>query len=69
MREKVTHRAVGLAGALYSEINELILTINPVMLGAGTPLFRGASREATLALIHQTSFEAGVVIHHYRVLG
>jgi dihydrofolate reductase len=32
-----------LAGALYDEIDELVLKVNPVVLGTGTPLFRGAT--------------------------
>lgn len=37
-----------LAGALYDEIDELILKINPVVLGDGIPLFEGARDPTTL---------------------
>ncbi len=32
-----------LAGALYPEIDELVLKVSPVTIGAGIPLFAGKS--------------------------
>ena len=57
-----------LAGVLYCEIDELVLKINPVMLGTGMPLFRGASGQTTLAMTDQRTFDGGVAIHRYRVV-
>ena len=57
-----------LAGALYGEIDELILKINPIVLGMGIPLFLGASGPTTLALTDQRTFDGGVAIHRYRVV-
>jgi len=57
-----------LAGALYREIDELILKVNPVVLGTGMPLFEGASSPLALELLDHQTFGGGVAIHHYRVL-
>ncbi len=56
-----------LAGALYEEIDELILKVNPVMLGAGKPLFEQASGVRGLELTGHETFSGGVAIHRYRV--
>lgn len=57
-----------LAGALYQEINEIILKVNPVVLGAGMPLFQGVSNPTTLELMDHKTFDGGVAIHYYRVV-
>lgn len=57
-----------LAGALSSEIDELILKVNPVMLGTGIPLFRGVRGPIGLDLMDHKTFEGGVAIHRYRVV-
>jgi dihydrofolate reductase len=57
----------GLAGALYDEIDELVLKVNPVVLGTGIPLFRGASGPRNLELAEHRTFAGGVAIHRYRV--
>lgn len=57
-----------LAGALYHEIDEIILKVNPVVLGAGMPLFQGASSPTALELTDHKTFAGGVAIHRYRVL-
>lgn len=56
-----------LAGALYDEIDELVLKVNPVVLGTGTPLFRGAQGPTRLELTNHQTFTGGVAVHHYRV--
>jgi dihydrofolate reductase len=56
-----------LAGSLDEEIDELILKINPVMIGTGKPLFQRANRIKTLKLINHETFTSGVVIHRYSV--
>lgn len=55
------------AGALYEQIDELILKINPVMLGTGIPLFKEASGARNLQQIAHQSFSSGVTIQRYRV--
>lgn len=57
-----------LAGALYGEINEIILKVNPVVLGAGIPLFQGASGATSLELTDHRTFVGGVALHRYRVV-
>jgi dihydrofolate reductase len=57
-----------LAGALFTEIDEIILKINPVVLGMGMPLFLGASGPTNLQLVDHRIFDGGVAIHRYRVV-
>lgn len=57
----------GLAGALYDEIDELVLKVNPLILGAGIPLFRGARTVRCLELTNHQTFAGGVAIHRYNV--
>jgi dihydrofolate reductase len=56
-----------LAGALYEEIDELVLKVNPVVLGTGIPLFRGARGPIQLELTDHRTFAGGVAVHSYRV--
>lgn len=48
-------------------IDEIILTVIPVLLGEGVPLFVGAQPEAALRLIDVQRFESDIVQLHYRV--
>ncbi len=56
-----------LAGALYDEIDELVLKVNPVVIGTGIPLFRAARGPTRLELIDHQTFAGGVAVHRYRV--
>jgi dihydrofolate reductase len=56
-----------LAGTLYEEIDELVLKVNPVVIGTGIPLFRAARGQTRLELIDHQSFAGGVAVHRYRV--
>jgi dihydrofolate reductase len=58
-----------LAGTLYEEIDELVLKVNPVVLGTGIPLFRDARGVTRLELIDHRTFAGGVAVHRYRVGG
>lgn len=55
-----------LATALSDEIDELILKVNPVILGSGIGLFRGGIRPARLELYDTRTYRSGVVILRYR---
>jgi len=57
-----------LAGALHGEIDELIVKVNPVVLGAGIGLFAGVRGPVTLALTDHRTFAGGVAIHRYDVV-
>jgi dihydrofolate reductase len=59
----------GLAGSLYNEIDELIVKVNPVALGAGIGLFAGARGPTRLELKDHRTFVGGVAIHRYDVVG
>ena len=57
-----------LASALYGEIDELVLKVNPVALGTGMPLFRHPAEPLGLELMEHRVFDGGVAIHRYRVV-
>ena len=48
-------------------IDELIISIIPVLLGNGTPLFHREIPEQSLTLVSATPFPSGLVQLHYRV--
>ena len=56
-----------LASALFSEIDELILKVNPVLLGSGIPLFAGGVSPTTLELLDGHSYRNGFMRVRYRV--
>lgn len=55
-----------LAGALLGEVDRLVLKRNPVVLGAGVPLFGGVPSAAhPFALTDVRRFDSGVVVEEY----
>lgn len=54
-----------LAASLASEIDELILKVNPVVLGAGLPMFAGAAGPTRVALVESTRFDNGFLLNRY----
>lgn len=56
-----------LAGALYEEIDEIVVKINPVASGTGIPLFTGRSQvlRRRFAVREHTMLDSGVVIITY----
>ncbi|HEX7297117.1 MAG TPA: dihydrofolate reductase family protein [Pyrinomonadaceae bacterium] len=57
-----------LAAAVYGEIDELIVKVNPIVLGAGIGLFEGVQGPTTLELLDHRTFAGGVAIHRYGVV-
>jgi dihydrofolate reductase len=55
--------------ALMNEglVDEIILSIHPIILGRGIPLFRDMN-EARLELTKSTAYESGLVQLHYEVM-
>jgi dihydrofolate reductase len=56
-----------LATVLFSEIDELILKVHPVLLGAGIPLFSGNIQQTALELLDRKIYANGVMLLHYRM--
>lgn len=56
-----------LATRLFPEIDELILKVNPVVIGSGIPLFRGAVETTALEVITSKGYNNGFRLTHYRV--
>ena len=49
-------------------VDELALTIHPLLLGSGIPLFHGFQRQIDLELLDCQRFSNGCVHVHYRIL-
>lgn len=47
-------------------VDEIILSIHPILLGAGIPLFRGKQPEMALELVSSQSFHTGLIQLIYR---
>jgi len=54
-----------LAGAVFGEIDELILKINPVAIGAGIPLFEGVAGTRAMTLVEHKVYPNGFVLARY----
>lgn len=56
-----------LATALFSEIDEMILKVHPILLGAGIPLFSGAIPQTSLELTSRKIYNNGFMLLHYQL--
>jgi dihydrofolate reductase len=56
-----------LATQLFPEIDEIILKVNPVLLGSGIPLFSGVVAQTNLELAKNRIYGNGFMLLHYRV--
>jgi len=58
-----------LATALFKEglIDEVILKVNPLLLGSGIPLMSDIGKHIDLELLDSKVYESGVVLLSYRV--
>ena len=58
-----------LATTLFAHqlIDQLILKINPFLMGSGIPLFSGVIQQTALELVNSNIYENGVLLLHYRV--
>jgi len=52
---------------LFPEIDELILKVNPILLGAGISLFSGLVRETALELYNSKIYSNGFALLTYRL--
>ena len=55
-----------LAGALADELDELILKVNPVMLGAGIPLFAKRIGPRAVTITQHKVYPSGFALQRYR---
>jgi dihydrofolate reductase len=58
-----------LATTLFSHhlIDQLILKVNPFLMGSGIPLFSGVIQQTALELSHSKTYDNGVLMLHYNV--
>jgi dihydrofolate reductase len=56
-----------LGTVLFSEIDELILKVHPILLGSGIPLFAGAIAQTSLELLHSKPYNNGFMLLQYRL--
>jgi dihydrofolate reductase len=60
-----------LATVLFSEIDEIILKVHPILLGSGIPLFSGIVPQTSLELtdnkIYNKTYNNGFMLLHYRL--
>jgi dihydrofolate reductase len=56
-----------LAATLFSEIDEMIVKFNPVVIGAGIPMFARAIAPTNLELGDRQIYSNGFMLLHYRV--
>jgi dihydrofolate reductase len=57
-----------LAASIAPEIDELILKINPVVIGAGIPLFAGPAGTRSAEMLEHRPYPNGFVLARYRLL-
>jgi dihydrofolate reductase len=57
-----------LAGALIGEIDELILKVNPIVIGSGIPLFEGVATLRRAEPIEHTTYPNGFTLSWSRLL-
>ena len=50
-------------------VDELRIMVNPVILGQGTPLFKGVTEKVDLKLINTRVFRNGNVMLYYQIAG
>lgn len=56
-----------LAATLFSEIDEIILKVHPILLGSGIPLFSGVIQQTSLKLTNSKIYNNGFMLLHYRL--
>jgi len=49
-------------------IDEMVISIHPIILGKGIPLFGGNSKQSTLNMIRSESFESGLLQVTYKLM-
>ncbi len=55
-----------LAATIASEIDQLVLKVNPIALGDGIPLFNGSYQPSLFELASSTRYNSGVLVNEYQ---
>jgi dihydrofolate reductase len=50
----------------YGLLDELLIMVNPVVIGAGTPLFHGIKDKPRFKLLNTKTFKSGNILLHYQ---
>jgi len=56
-----------LASVLLDEIDEIIIKVNPFLIGAGKPLFCAAFPKRDLQLVHRQGYSNGFTLERYKL--
>ena len=56
-----------LAATVVSEIDEMIVKLNPVVIGAGIPMFARAIAPTSVELVDRKIYSNGFLLLHYRL--
>lgn len=56
-----------LAATLFSEIDEMILKVHPILLGSGIPLFADVIQQTSLELTDSKIYNNGFMLLYYRL--
>ncbi|NER99610.1 MAG: dihydrofolate reductase [Symploca sp. SIO1B1] len=56
-----------LATTLFSQIDEMILKVHPILLGSGISLFYGAIKQTSLKLINNKIYNNSFMLFHYQL--
>ena len=54
-----------LAATIASEIDQLVVKVNPILLGDGVPLFDGSYQPLSFELASSTRYDSGVLVNEY----
>ena len=57
-----------LASALINEVDDIVVKVNPFLMGAGKPLFAGEFGKRKLELVNRRDYANGFALVHFKLL-